>query len=82
LPLTAATTNAEALKDCFHKCRTRMKSPGIHKVASIRNDDYVSDREQTARNIVDISLVINPEAEVVNLIHYCCKVQRNDMRLP
>lgn len=43
-------------------------APGIHKVALIRNDDYAPYREQMARNIVDISLVINPEAEVVNSI--------------
>lgn len=43
-------------------------SPGIQKVALIRNDDYAPYREKMARNIVDISLVINPEAEVVRSI--------------
>lgn len=43
-------------------------APEIHKVALIRNDDYASYRDQMASNIVDISMVINPEAEVVNSI--------------
>ncbi len=43
-------------------------APEIHKVALIRNDDYASYRDQMASDIVDISLVINPEAEVVNSI--------------
>lgn len=43
-------------------------NPGIHKVALIRNDDYALYGEQMARKIADISLVINPEAEVVNSV--------------
>jgi trk system potassium uptake protein len=44
-------------------------APEIHKVALIRNDDYASYQDQMARDIVEISLVINPEAEVVNALH-------------
>lgn len=43
-------------------------APGIQKVALIRNDDYEAYREKLARDLLDISLVINPEAEVVNSI--------------
>jgi trk system potassium uptake protein len=50
---------------CFF---ANLLAPGIHKVALIRNDDYAPYREQITRDIVDINLVINPEAEVVNSI--------------
>ncbi len=43
-------------------------APSIQKVALIRNDDYGAYQEKLARDIVNISLVINPESEVVNSI--------------
>lgn len=43
-------------------------SPNIHKVALIRNDDYASYQDALTRDIVDISLAINPEAQVVNSV--------------
>jgi trk system potassium uptake protein len=43
-------------------------APNIHKVALIRNEDFAAYQERLARDIVDISLVINPEVEVVNSI--------------
>ena len=50
---------------CFF---ANLLAPNIHKVALIRNEAYVAYREQLARDIVDIDLVINPEVEVVNSI--------------
>jgi trk/ktr system potassium uptake protein len=43
-------------------------APHIQKVALIRNPDYVHYREALTRDILNIGLVINPEAEVVNSI--------------
>jgi trk system potassium uptake protein TrkA len=43
-------------------------APSIQKVALIRNPDYLSYREALTRDILNISLVINPEMEVVNSI--------------
>lgn len=43
-------------------------APNIQKVALIRNPDYISYREALTRDILNISLVINPEMEVVNSI--------------
>jgi trk system potassium uptake protein len=64
--ILAVTDSDEVnLVACFF---ANMLAPQIHKVALIRNDDYGSYREQMARDIVDISLIINPEAEVVNSI--------------
>jgi trk system potassium uptake protein TrkA len=43
-------------------------APSIQKVALIRNPDYIYYREALTRDILNISLVINPEMEVVNSI--------------
>ena len=43
-------------------------APHIQKVALIRNPDYISYQEALTRDILNISLVINPEMEVVNSI--------------
>lgn len=43
-------------------------APHIHKVALLRNPDYVYYRETLTRDILNIGLVINPEMEVVNSI--------------
>jgi len=40
-------------------------APHTQKVALIRNPDYISYREALTRDILNISLVINPEMEVV-----------------
>jgi trk system potassium uptake protein len=43
-------------------------APPIQKVVLIRNQDYILYREALTRDILNISLVINPEMEVVNSI--------------
>jgi trk system potassium uptake protein TrkA len=64
--ILAVTDSDEVnLVACFF---ANMLAPEIHKVALIRNDDYSNYRDQMARDIVDISLIINPEAEVVHSI--------------
>ncbi|NTW34624.1 MAG: Trk system potassium transporter TrkA, partial [Syntrophobacteraceae bacterium] len=64
--ILAVTDSDEVnLVACFF---ANMLSPDIHKVALIRNDDYGAYRDRMSEKMVDISLVINPEAEVVNSI--------------
>ncbi len=64
--ILAVTDSDEVnLVACFF---ANMLSPDIHKVALIRNDDYGAYRDRMSERMVDISLVINPEAEVVNSI--------------
>ena len=43
-------------------------APEIQKVALIRSPDYIQYREALTRDILNISLVINPEMEVVNSV--------------
>jgi len=50
---------------CFF---ANVMAPHIQKVALIRNPDYISYQEALTRDILNISLVINPEMEVVNSI--------------
>ncbi len=64
--ILAVTDNDEVnLVACIF---ANLLAPNIQKVALIRNDDYGAYQEKLARDMVDISLVINPEVEVVNSI--------------
>jgi trk system potassium uptake protein TrkA len=64
--ILAVTDSDEVnLVACFF---ANVLAPQIHKIALIRNDDYSLYRDRLTRDIIDISLVINPEAEVVNSI--------------
>ena len=47
----------------------KMLSPGLTKLARIRNDEYTAYGEQLAREI-GIGLIINPEVEVVRTIEH------------
>ena len=64
--LLAVTDSDEVnLTACFF---ANILAPDIHKVALIRSDDYSDYREAMARDILNISMVINPEVELVNSI--------------
>ncbi len=43
-------------------------SPGIKKLARIRDDDYVQYKPEMTKHILNISSIINPEVEVVKTI--------------
>jgi trk system potassium uptake protein TrkA len=64
--LLAVTDSDEVnLTACFF---ANILAPDIHKVALLRSEDYSDYRAAMARDILNISMVINPEIELVNSI--------------
>jgi trk/ktr system potassium uptake protein len=63
--LTVTDSDEANLVGCFF---VNLLAPEVHKVALIRNEDYLDYVEAMSRDILNISLVINPELDVVNTI--------------
>lgn len=71
--LLAVTDSDEAnLIACFF---ANALAPNLTKVARIRNEEYTDYQDALARDILNISMVINPEVETVNSV-------LNMLRLP
>jgi trk system potassium uptake protein TrkA len=65
--LLLAVTNSDEVNliACFF---ANLIAPEMQKVALIRSDDFAAYQEQLAQDIFNISMVINPEVEVVRAI--------------
>ena len=65
--LLLAVTNSDEVNliACFF---ANLMAPQMQKVALIRSDDFAVYQEQLAQDLLNISMVINPEVEVVRAI--------------